>query len=225
MQGPQPTRPPPKDDALYKTLGAAPGADSGDIKRAYRKKMAEAHPDKPEGSHEKAQAVNGAYLILSDPQKRAKYDASGSVDDGLIDDGGIGAIAEVLVSAFEQAMARVADGELDYTDVAAAAKEVIIGFESNLVAAKANCNVRIRRCRRILKRLKFKGDGPDFVTRNLQMTLADAAEALANMNKQLAYIREAKIMANSYSYATDTQPSPTYSTAYSPQRSIWDRLD
>jgi DnaJ-class molecular chaperone len=69
-------------DDLYATLGVARDASQEDIKRAYRKLAKEMHPDlnpdKPEVG-ERFKQVTAAYDILSDPEKRGKYDR-GEID-------------------------------------------------------------------------------------------------------------------------------------------------
>jgi curved DNA-binding protein len=61
----------------YATLGVAPSATNEEIKKAYRKLARKYHPDvsKEPGSEEKFRAVNAAYEILSDVDKRRSYDA------------------------------------------------------------------------------------------------------------------------------------------------------
>ena len=58
----------------YFTLGISPRAAADEIKSAYRRCAREAHPDRC-GDAEKFQAVQAAYTLLSDPDKRARYDA------------------------------------------------------------------------------------------------------------------------------------------------------
>lgn len=57
----------------YDTLGIQKTASPEEIKRAYRKLASQHHPDKG-GDTVKFQAVEEAYRILSDPQKRSEYD-------------------------------------------------------------------------------------------------------------------------------------------------------
>lgn len=64
---------------FYEVLGIQKGADEMEIKKAFRKKAMEFHPDRNPGdkvSEEKFKEVNEAYSILSDPQKKDKYDRS-----------------------------------------------------------------------------------------------------------------------------------------------------
>ncbi|MCL2653338.1 MAG: molecular chaperone DnaJ [Propionibacteriaceae bacterium] len=68
----------------YATLGVAKDATPDQIKRAFRKMAMQVHPDvtdDPE-AEEKFKAVNEAYEVLSDPQKRAVYDRGGDPTRG-----------------------------------------------------------------------------------------------------------------------------------------------
>lgn len=64
----------------YEVLGIQKGADEKEIKSAFRKKAMEYHPDRNAGdksAEDKFKEVNEAYEILSDPQKKDKYDRFG----------------------------------------------------------------------------------------------------------------------------------------------------
>ncbi|WP_298646380.1 J domain-containing protein [uncultured Proteiniphilum sp.] len=64
----------------YKILGIERNASAEDIKKAYRKLARKLHPDlnpNDKEAHKKFQELNEANEVLSDPEKRAKYDQYG----------------------------------------------------------------------------------------------------------------------------------------------------
>ena len=64
----------------YQTLGVPRTAAQAEIKKAFRKLARENHPDKNPGNAEaerRFKAVNEAHAVLSDPDKRKKYDRLG----------------------------------------------------------------------------------------------------------------------------------------------------
>lgn len=64
----------------YKILGISKTASQNDIKKAYRKLARKYHPDlnpKDTAAQQKFQQINEANEVLSDPEKRKKYDAHG----------------------------------------------------------------------------------------------------------------------------------------------------
>src|SRR6202012_136884 len=65
----------------YQTLGVPRTATDADIKKAFRKLAREYHPDVAKDkkkAEERFKEINEAYEVLSDPDKRKKYDELGS---------------------------------------------------------------------------------------------------------------------------------------------------
>ena len=80
----------------YEVLGVSKGADASEIKKAYRKVAKKYHPDMNPGDQEaerKFKEASEAYEVLSDPEKKARYDQFGhaAFDGGQGGAGGFGA--------------------------------------------------------------------------------------------------------------------------------------
>ena len=90
----------------YEVLGVAKGASADEIKKAYRKLAVKYHPDKNPGdkeAEEKFKEAAEAYAVLSDADKRAKYDQFGHAGvDGAGPDfsGGFGDLNDILNDLF-----------------------------------------------------------------------------------------------------------------------------
>ena len=140
----------------YDTLGVKKGATDDEIKKAYRRLAREHHPDANAGnkeSEERFKEVQGAYDVLSDPEKRKQYDRFGSqngrpgpgggpnVDFGNFDFGDIGDIfGGMFGGGGTRARTRTARQPIRGRDVEA---EVHLSFEDSLRGADAKVPVEM----------------------------------------------------------------------------------
>ena len=77
---------------LYEILGVSHDASADEIKKAYRKLSLKYHPDRQGNKSEsekkeaedKFKEIGAAYAILSDDNKRARYDRFGTVDEDMM---------------------------------------------------------------------------------------------------------------------------------------------
>ena len=87
----------------YEVLGIDRNATAEEIKKAYRKKAIEYHPDKNPGdkeAEEKFKEAAEAYDVLSDPQKKARYDQFGHA--GMSGQGGFSSGGFSMEDIFSQ---------------------------------------------------------------------------------------------------------------------------
>ena len=74
------------NDEYYQVLGIEKSASQNDIKKAYYKLSKKYHPDKNPGNkeaEEKFKEISEAYSVLSDPEKRKKYDKYGKKGESV----------------------------------------------------------------------------------------------------------------------------------------------
>jgi molecular chaperone DnaJ len=93
---------------LYDTLGVSKNASADEIKKAYRKLAREHHPDQG-GDESRFKEIQGAYDVLSDPEKRTAYDTWGSTNgrgaagpqfQGNVDFGEFGDLSDLFGGLF-----------------------------------------------------------------------------------------------------------------------------
>ncbi|KAG2579177.1 chaperone protein DnaJ-like [Panicum virgatum] len=98
--------------SLYAVLGVASDCSEAELRSAYRKLAMRWHPDKCAGAGSSGgggadaakarfQKIQGAYAVLSDPNKRILYDVGAYDSDG--DDDGAGEILGDILDAMSQA--------------------------------------------------------------------------------------------------------------------------
>ena len=145
------------DQDYYDVLGVARNAGEEDIRRAFRRKAMEYHPDRNKNAdaEEKFKEINEAYQVLSDAGKRAQYDrfgkagvgsgaqAGGNPFDGFDVFGGFG---DIFDSFFGDASARGGRQPRRGGDIH---QQVTLSFEESVFGAEREVEIsRLESCQR-----------------------------------------------------------------------------
>lgn len=131
----------------YEVLGVSRGASQEEIKRAFRRLAAKYHPDANPGNsqaEETFKEINEAYQVLSDDEKRARYDQYGTSDGGFaggsdfgfggFSQGGFGDIFDMFFGGQSQGGRRSGPergADLRY-DLSITLEEVALGAEKEI---------------------------------------------------------------------------------------------
>ncbi len=132
----------PKRD-YYEVLGVPRDATTTDIKKAFRQLAFKYHPDRnrDDGAEAKFKEINEAFEVLSDTDKRARYDHFGHVDtDGIFsrgfegfDFGGFGDIFDAFFSGMTHAHRRAPQRGADLQHgIAISLEEAAFGCEKEI---------------------------------------------------------------------------------------------
>lgn len=127
----------------YETLGVNRGANDEEIRRAFRQKAMEFHPDrnKTPGAEDKFKEINEAYQVLSDEEKRSRYDRFGHAGvngggerpfDGFDPFGGFGDIFDTFFGGGTRTANQPRAGEDIAQRVNLTFEEAIFGCERDI---------------------------------------------------------------------------------------------
>lgn len=192
---------------LYETLGIDRTASPDEIKRAYRGKAAQTHPDRG-GDADQFAEVNRAYLVLYDPAKRAKYDALGDADTTPDDE--LGKAVAIVIGAFDQAIVEAVQRGVENVDIVALARQSIRKDISEGEQANASLREAIKRTKKVSHRLRFSGTGENFLGRSLDQRIARDEQNIVGNNERLALLRRALGMVDQYVYYVDAPMTPAW---------------
>ncbi len=128
---------------FYEVLGVSREASDEEIRRAFRRLAREYHPDvnKSDGAEERFKQVNEAYEVLSDPDKRQRYDAFGHAGVGAGDTTfatGFGPFADLFESFFGADLRRGRAGPARGSDLR---MELVVDFLEAVFGAEKKVEV------------------------------------------------------------------------------------
>lgn len=183
----------------YRTLGVAPSASPEEITQAYRRLRSSAHPDK-QGDAAMFHRIQKAYEVLSDPARRAKYDA-GQDDQPVEEDRAMRTLTEMLVNTVTQTESR---------DPLDTMRENIL---ANMKQHEHNKQVNTRRANKLKKaaeRIKRR-QGENLLPHALEAHASKLMEQNLGIDLELAFGREMLELLDQYECVPEQfAPPPVY---------------
>jgi curved DNA-binding protein CbpA len=179
----------------YEALGVDRNANPEQIKAAHRKAVKKHHPDTG-GEREEFEKATRAMVILSDPDKRAKYDNTGSTDDKP-DNSDMMAVS-MIVSFVERAIEEAEAKQVDPSRIPMV-KAAVDFFTKEIAAQEQSKNpprAAAQRLERVARRFKSKGKNNILISallnqvKNYEARIADADVQIAQLRKVLALLDE-----------------------------------
>jgi DnaJ domain len=185
---------------LYQILGVGRSAPSEEIQRAYRRKAKTSHPDGG-GSVKAFSELSTAYTVLTDPNRRERYDSTGEIIPTRPNNLDVSAI-EVIA----QKLGLIIHAEYDMTsvDIAALIEQAIREDIAERKAGISSLRRAIERARRIRDRVKRKANGEDNTLARVlgwhetttKSHIKKNEEAVSSMERALEILKD-------YSFADD----------------------
>jgi curved DNA-binding protein CbpA len=194
--------------SLYDDLGVPEDADEATIKKAFRSKAQQAHPDKG-GNAEKFGELVRAYEVLSDPERRKTYDETGQTQ-GLPP---VDVMAqEQLCQFFLEALNRC-DDPATAKLLASVEKEVRQGIAS-WEEAIALTKRQLKKLDKGRKRLKKKGGKEGFLHRALDESAKRGKAALVQAEHNLQVGKRMLELLKDWEYESEERQAQAQSLFY-----------
>lgn len=192
--------------SLYDKLGVQPDATEGEIKDAYRRAAKDTHPDT--GGDQKAfEEINTAYLVLSKPASRKRYDETGDIDGPEPDNADTRAmsnIAGALEAFLEQDKRDPATIDLPKAITEMFEKNIAMQTDAIKKAEKAKA-----RLERIHKRFKRKNPGANLFHRLIQHKMQGITLSIIAANEMIADCKRAIEILADYEFDVEVPKPPS----------------
>ena len=188
----------------YERLGVPKDALPDFIKAAYRRKISKAHSDREGGNHEEAVEINNAYLVLSDPEKRALYDLTGEHD-----------LAALETFAQQILMSKVMEwvNKIDNVDAHDMMTYVLgaLGNDTQTIDTnERHGNNTLDRLRRARRRVRFHGRGKNILCEMLDGQIASIETQLKRVAHDRKKVRRAIELAADYRFDFEQPMTGTF---------------
>lgn len=174
----------------YETLGVPKDATIPEARKAYRKRAKKTHPDAGGNAEAFAQASR-AIAIIEDPERRHRYDQTGSADDEPVQSEWHAALSNIVPAISAAVMAWARDGgalDIEGRDVFAdLIRKAIAERHSQLAEIEVSKRFSAK-MRKLAKRTKRKDGAASQIARAFEGEAARSEARIADMNRSMEAI-------------------------------------
>lgn len=193
----------PRND-LYKILGVNKSADKKSIKKAYHRAAKKAHPDTG-GSEKEFALIKKCFDILSDNDRRARYDSTGD-DSENSPDNKHGDAINVIAFAFNTVLAKCAQNADSPLEI-----DIISRVNNEINNSVRETEKQIRISRGMLEidlKLsgRFSSDENNIFDNIVGHRISQLRTNIANMEKSLENCKQAKDLIKECKFCADEKP-------------------
>lgn len=183
----------------YETIGVHETATAEEIKKAYRERSKELHPDANDGDDKGFAKLAKAYKVLSDPEKRKKYDETG-IDTENNEAEQVNSIMAGLTLAFlEHAPSVKTESLTDFVK-----KQVKEQF-GNAKSAVTKLEKEIDRAENAKNRIVRKELGHNLILSVFENKISEARTNIVRHNEAVLLFDKVLEEIESYSYLVDVE--------------------
>lgn len=160
----------------YDELNVSTDATGRDIKKAYKRAASEHHPDKSTGDGGKFHNIKLAYDVLSDPQRRAKFDETGDIDTNV-------SSHDPVDERLTQLFTSIINDEQFTGDIVNNAKDIVNNALGDLVKAISKSQFKISKLEKRLGRV-LVSDGDNMFEIILSGNIAQLNAQISKMTDE-----------------------------------------
>lgn len=186
----------------YETLGVPLDATQEEIKKSYRDKSKELHPDVNNGDDKGFAELAKAYEVLSDPERRKKYDETGT-DKKISEQEEVSAIIVMLTMQFlGKNLDPKTNSLVDY--IKDSSKTMLRGLEESIESFKRSIEQDTHAANRIVR----KEEGHNFILAIIQNKIESSKKEIQKRKEAISAYEKVYDEIVKYSYLVDNKPVP-----------------
>lgn len=180
----------------------AADATQKQIEAAYRRAATRCHPDRHDGDTTAIKALNDAYEVLGDPDRRKRYDETGQTD------GPQSTVVATLVSMFHEVLQTIVSTGIDpeHADLMKLLAAKIETLKKTGIAKAKEARDNAAKMRKIAGR--FDDPGSNVLAGSLLSNAATMEAHAVQIDTEIASLAECESLLRSYRYKFDGGPGP-----------------